>query len=118
MQKEDFLEAARSMSGSRDVGAHLFCSMLRAAGIEARLVCSLQPLQFRAAEKAPTPQRQYTMVIPDIEMRDSTPESDHEQREGTATRSGTLNERSARTNGARLPNRTKSKALILSHCPG
>lgn len=34
------------MNGSRDVGAQLFCAMLRAAGVETRLVCSLQPLSF------------------------------------------------------------------------
>lgn len=34
------------MSGSRDVGAQLFCALLRAAGVETRLVCSLQPLSF------------------------------------------------------------------------
>lgn len=34
------------MNGSRDVGAQLFCALLRAAGVETRLVCSLQPLSF------------------------------------------------------------------------
>ncbi|KAM7223936.1 hypothetical protein V8F06_000409 [Rhypophila decipiens] len=43
-EKADFLEAAKSLSGSRDVGAQLFCALLRSAGLEARLVCSLQPL--------------------------------------------------------------------------
>jgi xeroderma pigmentosum group C-complementing protein len=40
------VEAARTKSGSRDVGAWLFTSLLRSVGVEARLVCSLQPLQF------------------------------------------------------------------------
>src|SRR5215471_7220746 len=39
-------EAARTRSGSRDVGAWLFTSLLRSVGVEARLVCSLQPLQY------------------------------------------------------------------------
>lgn len=34
------------MAGSRDVGAQLFCALLRTAGVETRLVCSLQPLSF------------------------------------------------------------------------
>jgi xeroderma pigmentosum group C-complementing protein len=43
---EMLYEAARTRSGSRDVGAWLFTSLLRSAGVETRLVCSLQPLQF------------------------------------------------------------------------
>ena len=42
--KHDFLKAAKSLSGSRDVGAQLFCALLRSIGVQARLVCSLQPL--------------------------------------------------------------------------
>ncbi|KAK0704156.1 hypothetical protein B0T21DRAFT_405457 [Apiosordaria backusii] len=42
--KADFLKAAQTLTGSRDVGAQLFCALLRSAGVEARLVCSLQPL--------------------------------------------------------------------------
>ncbi|KAI3321263.1 Rad4-domain-containing protein [Xylariaceae sp. AK1471] len=49
LEKSDFLEAAKSLSGSRDVGAQLYCALLRAAGVEARLVCSLQPLSFSSA---------------------------------------------------------------------
>jgi len=40
----DFREIARTLEGSRDMGAQLFCALLRSAGVEARLVCSLQPL--------------------------------------------------------------------------
>lgn len=46
MQKNDFLDAAVKMEASRDVGAQIFCALLRSAGVEARLVCSLQPLPF------------------------------------------------------------------------
>ncbi|KAI1078068.1 Rad4-domain-containing protein [Whalleya microplaca] len=46
MEKEDFLKAAKTLSGSRDIGAQLYCALLRSAGVEARLVCSLQPLSF------------------------------------------------------------------------
>lgn len=46
MEKADFLEAAKSLRGSRDVGAQLHCALLRSAGVEARLVCSLQALTF------------------------------------------------------------------------
>ena len=46
MDRPDFRDAAKSLKGSRDVGAQLFCALLRSAGVEARLVCSLQPLSF------------------------------------------------------------------------
>ncbi|CAK7208887.1 hypothetical protein SBRCBS47491_000250 [Sporothrix bragantina] len=52
LDKDDFIAAAKSMQGSRDVGAQLFCALLRAAGVETRLVCSLQPLSFLS--NAPT----------------------------------------------------------------
>lgn len=48
LDKADFRKAAKTMSGSRDVGAMLYCALLRAAGVKARLVCSLQPLSFAA----------------------------------------------------------------------
>ncbi|OXV06738.1 hypothetical protein Egran_05495 [Elaphomyces granulatus] len=44
--KEEFRTLAESRQGSRDVGAQLFTALLRALGIEARLVASLQPLGF------------------------------------------------------------------------
>jgi xeroderma pigmentosum group C-complementing protein len=44
--REDFQKAAQQLSGSRDTGAQLFCALLRSVGVEARLVCSLQPLSF------------------------------------------------------------------------
>ncbi|KAL9107231.1 MAG: hypothetical protein Q9227_007855 [Pyrenula ochraceoflavens] len=42
----EFRARARQMSGSRDVGAQLFTALLRALGIESRLVANLQPLGF------------------------------------------------------------------------
>ena len=51
MQKSDFLSAAGKLKGSRDIGAQLFCAMLRAAGVDARLVCSMLPLPFQPAHK-------------------------------------------------------------------
>ena len=52
LDKDDFIAAAKKMQGSRDVGAQLFCALLRSAGVETRLVCSLQPLSF--LNNAPT----------------------------------------------------------------
>ncbi|KAJ5375660.1 Rad4 beta-hairpin domain 1 [Penicillium concentricum] len=43
---DEFRATAERMQGSRDVGAQLFTALVRALGIEARLVGSLQPLGF------------------------------------------------------------------------
>ena len=56
MQKVDFVAAASRLKGSRDLGAQLFCAMLRAAGVDARLVCSMLPLPFQPAQKIALPQ--------------------------------------------------------------
>lgn len=56
MQKFDFRHAATNLEASRDTGAQLFCALLRSAGVEARLVCSLQPLPFTATVKTKTSQ--------------------------------------------------------------
>lgn len=48
LEKSDFREAAKTLKGSRDIGAQLYCALLRSVGVEARLVCSLQPLSYNA----------------------------------------------------------------------
>ena len=52
MHLSDFRDAATTLQASRDVGAQLFCALLRSIGVEARLVCSLQLLPFQPAPKA------------------------------------------------------------------
>lgn len=42
----EFRARARQCNGSRDVGAQLFIALLRALGIESRLVANLQPIGF------------------------------------------------------------------------
>lgn len=44
LDRAEFREASKRLQGSRDVGAQLYCAMLRSVGVRARLVCSLQPL--------------------------------------------------------------------------
>lgn len=46
IDKEKFVKMLKKFKGSRDLGAQGFCAILRAADIDARLVCSLQPLDF------------------------------------------------------------------------
>jgi xeroderma pigmentosum group C-complementing protein len=45
----DFRKRARKLEGSADYGAQLFCAWLRSLGVDARLVCSIQPLPFTFA---------------------------------------------------------------------
>ncbi|KAK5008720.1 hypothetical protein LTR16_009472, partial [Cryomyces antarcticus] len=64
MERADFRKAAVTLKGSVDIGAQLFCTLLRAAGVEARLVCSLQPLNFGAAAgKSLTPRNQKMTIL-------------------------------------------------------
>ena len=43
---DDFRLCAQECAGSRDIGAQLFTALLRALGLEARLIANLQPLGF------------------------------------------------------------------------
>ncbi|WBW74439.1 DNA repair protein Rhp41 [Schizosaccharomyces osmophilus] len=47
VSKEDFLRAAKSLEGDRDIGSQLFVSLLRCLDVPTRLVFSLQTLSFR-----------------------------------------------------------------------
>ena len=47
------MQCAKTKAGSRDVGAWLFTSLLRSIGVEGRLICSLQPLQFSFLNEGP-----------------------------------------------------------------
>ncbi|KAJ5759378.1 hypothetical protein N7520_006534 [Penicillium odoratum] len=53
----DFRAQAKLMQGSRDFGAQLFCALLRSVALDARLVCSLQPLPFSGTVKDMTPSK-------------------------------------------------------------
>ncbi|EXJ69203.1 uncharacterized protein A1O5_07239 [Cladophialophora psammophila CBS 110553] len=54
---DDFKAAAVSRSGSRDLGAQIFCALLRSVAVDARLVCSLQVLPFSGVAKGQTPEK-------------------------------------------------------------
>ncbi|KMU81529.1 DNA repair protein Rhp41 [Coccidioides immitis RMSCC 3703] len=72
--KDAFRKQAISMEGSRDLGAQLFCAMLRAVNVNARLVCSLQPLPFSGVAKGGLPvksMKEY-IVLSDDNMRASS----------------------------------------------
>ena len=54
---DSFKSAAQTRRGSRDLGAQLFCALLRSVAVDTRLVCSLQVLPFSAVAKGQTPER-------------------------------------------------------------
>lgn len=54
---DDFKSAAMSHNGSRDLGAQLFCALLRSVAVDARLTCSLQVLPFSGVAKGQTPEK-------------------------------------------------------------
>ena len=77
MQRPDFLEMSGKLEGSRDVGAQLFCALLRSAGVEARLICSLQALPFTTAAKSSTPLKpKPAYIMADQESRTATSEDE------------------------------------------
>src|SRR5271156_2372516 len=57
------MNAAKTKSGSRDMGAWLFTALLRSVGVQTRLVCSLQPLQFGFLNEGPR-QTFYSLETP------------------------------------------------------
>lgn len=65
--KADFLRSASTLKGSQDTGNQLFCALLRAVGVEARLVCSLQPLPLATNAKSSTPQKPKTTIYADAD---------------------------------------------------
>ncbi|KAI9151641.1 nitrilase [Paramyrothecium foliicola] len=65
LDRGDFQQAAKRLQGSRDIGAQLYCALMRSAGVRARLVCSLQPLSFNAAGPGlPKPKERTTPIKP------------------------------------------------------
>ncbi|ODQ51617.1 Rad4-domain-containing protein [Saitoella complicata NRRL Y-17804] len=62
----DFRETAAKLEGSRDLGAQLFTSLLRAIGIDARMVFSLQPLGYGFGKFEDAPKRKKRKKKPPI----------------------------------------------------
>lgn len=101
MAKNDFVRLARKREGSRDTGAQLFCAMLRAAGVDARLVCSLQPLSFTSVPSPSTPQKRKPVVY-------ASAESDHHYETGNESAASML---SARSVASSAPSPTVAKPI-------
>ncbi|CAI7658250.1 unnamed protein product [Penicillium glandicola] len=88
LSKGDFRTQAKTMQGSRDFGAQLFCALLRSVAVEARLVCSLQPLPFSGTVKDMTPSKpkhQYIVISSD-DPGSSTDERSKSEKSPAASR--------------------------------
>jgi xeroderma pigmentosum group C-complementing protein len=88
MDLDDFRTLAVKLEGSQDVGTQLFCALLRAIGVEARLVCSLQCLPFASSAQPATPQKpsphKNTVVLDPYNT--SAPSPPRPRARGTASR--------------------------------
>ncbi|KAF3277330.1 hypothetical protein TWF970_005256 [Orbilia oligospora] len=86
---DEFRSSAKKLSGSRDLGTQLFCALLRRMGLDARIVCSLQPLswQFKAKYCIDDTKRENMKFLD--EDRDDYQTSDEDV--DTATFAGTPN---------------------------
>ncbi|KFZ15145.1 hypothetical protein V502_05761 [Pseudogymnoascus sp. VKM F-4520 (FW-2644)] len=76
LDKSDFKLAAKKMEGSRDTGAQLYCALLRGAGLDVRLVCSLQLLPINASSSKTRPPPQGVSTVRPVTP--TTPTSDSE----------------------------------------
>lgn len=85
LDREDFRNAARTLQGSRDIGAQLYCALLRSIGVRARLVCSLQPLACSSGAPAmPKPKRRGSPAKPSRDDQVLASMAKHLEREQAA----------------------------------
>ncbi|CCX31700.1 Similar to DNA repair protein rhp41; acc. no. Q10445 [Pyronema omphalodes CBS 100304] len=89
ISKEAFVKASKTMKGSRDLGAQVFCALLRAHGITTRLVSSLQVLSFSfTTKKVVAPLMSQKRITVSVDAPEA--EADTKAPTGTPTRRGNL----------------------------
>ena len=82
---DEFREHAKTLEGSRDVGAQLFTALLRGLGIEARMVSNLQPVGFgwsqneEASEKNPRKLKEKRSIVDEESSEDEDASEDEEK---------------------------------------
>jgi xeroderma pigmentosum group C-complementing protein len=74
----EFREVAKALEGSRDVGAQLFTALLRALGLEARMVANLQPLGFGWSQNEDASEKNPRKLKKQVEMKDDYSSGDGE----------------------------------------
>ncbi|KAK5110000.1 hypothetical protein LTR62_006367 [Meristemomyces frigidus] len=80
MDRSDFIRASKRLEGSQDTGNQLFCALLRAVGVKARMVCSLQTLSIAPNSSKTTPIKP---VKRRIYASDAASEADHTASDGS-----------------------------------
>lgn len=89
--RQDLIKAAREMEGSQDTGNQLFCSLLRSAGVDTRLVCSIQPLSLNTTQpKSATPQKTAKPVVRAMPPYADPATSDSNTEDSTVQSSSTI----------------------------
>ncbi|TVY46921.1 DNA repair protein [Lachnellula occidentalis] len=89
---KELKECAKSMEGSRDVGAQLFTGLLRGLGLEARLVANLQPVGFgwSQAEEALEKNPRKLKKPKDVNVSDNSSGDDSASEEEKPTSKSTI----------------------------
>ena len=92
LDREQFRRAGKEFAGSQDVGNQLFCALLRAVGVEARLVCSLQVLPFGSGskDKTATPQKDTKKTVYAASSGIDSPATDSHNEDVTIQNSSTV----------------------------
>jgi xeroderma pigmentosum group C-complementing protein len=116
LSRGDFRTQAKTMQGSRDFGAQLFCALLRAVAVEARLVCSLQPLPFSGTVKNMTPSKpkpQYIVISSD-DPGSSTDERQKAEKSPTVSRARRIGQPKFTPSRPPQPKSQSSKKYVAS----
>lgn len=119
---EAFRERAKLCEGSRDLGAQLFTALLRAIGLDTRMVASLQPVGFgwsaiedaadRKEKKTSTSAKQAMDMESDIERSDQDmPDSEGETNTTPSmpAKGSTATRRGANTSKSMISKATKTR---------
>ena len=118
MHKADFCEAAIKLEGSRDIGAQLFCALLRSTGVDARLVCSLQPLPFTAVNKGSTPLKaKPAIIVPFSETRAGLSDGDSGTEAGSDSSVRTMGSTTKNTVTKRIRSKLAPRPGLTQHDP-
>lgn len=102
---EKFKDTAKTLSGSRDMGAQMFVALCRAAGLDARLVFSLQPLGFRfnKGEESLLPKQ------PEKQYQTDTSDSEYEHHRAKRRKKATKENENSDGEGGFLRTKEKKK---------
>ena len=91
MDRVEFINAAKKLEGSQDTGNQLFCALLRSAGVDARVVCSLQPLPIaNAPSKSTTSQKTVKSTIYAMNSGTDSPGTDSNAEDASVRSSSSI----------------------------